>query len=177
MAEATVRVAGRTSLVSPSPSGTVEGWLASAHPSPDTVRREWSSAAKLVLIPLGRAFDAVRLPDRIVHGAVGSEDPAVASDRLAQCLGGGPVIHDPGFRRYYALVPVGTSQTWLTPLADCLGEGTYLGVPRADCTELDEWTQGSYWVVPMTRPGRLCAAADVLAFVMSGGSPTDEDES
>ncbi|OUC98119.1 hypothetical protein CA983_29585 [Streptomyces swartbergensis] len=151
--------------------------MASAHPSPDTVRREWSGAAKLALIPLGRAFDAVRLADCIVHRAVGSDDSCVARDRLAQYLEDGPVIHDPGFRRYYALVPTGTAETWGTPIAECLGEGTYLGVPRADHAELDAHTQASYWVRPMTRPGHLCRPADVLALVMMGGRVDDEDES
>ncbi|MER7401045.1 hypothetical protein ABT373_00850 [Streptomyces sp. NPDC000070] len=99
------------------------------------------------------------------------------SDRLARCLGGGPVIHDPGFRRYYALVPPGTARTWCEPEAACLGEGTYLGVPRGDRTEFDEQTRASYWAVPMVRPGWLCAVADVRALVWAGGCPGDEDES
>jgi hypothetical protein len=153
-------------------------WLASAHPSPDTIRREWSSAAKLALIPLGRAFDAVRLADGVVHRAVGSDDSCVAGDRLAQYLEDGPVIHDPGFRRYYVLVPPGTAETWRTPVAECLGEGTYLGVPRVDRVELEQHTQASsYWVLPMTRPGHLCQPAEVLALAMAGGCVTDEDES
>lgn len=164
------------SPASSSRCGTVERWLASAHPSPDTARGEWSAAAKLALIPLGRIFEAVRLPDRIVHRAVGSADPSTVSDRLAQRLSGGPVIHDPGFRRYYALVPPGSTGKWLMPVAEGLGEGTYLGVPRADRTELDEETRASYWAVPMTRPGRLCTAADVLALVAAGGCLGDDDE-
>ncbi|MEV0639137.1 hypothetical protein AB0I77_30220 [Streptomyces sp. NPDC050619] len=164
-------------MSSPSPRGSVEGWLASAHPSPVTARSEWGSAARLALIPLGSRFEAVRLPEGIVHGAAGSDALSIVSDRLAQYLCGGPVIHDPGFRRYYALVPPGTAQAWLAPVAECLGEDTYLGVPRADRTEPDEQTLASYWVVPMARPGRLCKAADVLALVMRGDSSADEDES
>lgn len=176
MAEITVRRAGRVSLVSPFSCGTVEEWLASAHPSPDVARGEWISPAKLALIPLGRAFEAVRLPERIVHRAVACADPYGVSDRLARCLGGGPVIHDRGFRRYYALVPPGSARAWCEPTAECLTEGTYLGVPRVDRTELDEWTQASYWAVRVARPGHLCTAADVLALVMAGRGPTDEDE-
>jgi hypothetical protein len=100
----------------------------------------------------------------------------VAGDRLAQYLEDGPVIHDPGFRRYYVLVPPGTAETWGTTVAECLGEGTYLGVPRVDRTELDEHTQASYWVLPVTRPGHLCKPADVLALAMAGGCVTDADE-
>ncbi|EFL33230.1 predicted protein [Streptomyces viridochromogenes DSM 40736] len=137
---------------------------------------EWSSAAKLAVLPLGTAFEAVRLPERIVHRAVASVDPYTVSDRLARCLAGAPVIRDPGFRRYYALVPPGTSQTWCEPAAQCLGEGTYLGVPRGDHTEFDEWTKASYWAVPMVRPGRLCTAADVLALAMTGRCLESEGE-
>ncbi|MFC9507560.1 hypothetical protein [Streptomyces sp. NPDC057002] len=155
----------------------VERWLASAHPSPDTARGEWSSAAKLAVIPLGRVFEAVRLPERVVHRAVASADRDTVSDRLARCLSGAPVIHDPGFRRYYALVPPGTAQMWCTPVAECLGQGTYLGVPRADRIELDEYGQASYWAVPVVRPGRLGMAVDVLALAMTGRCLGDEDGS
>ncbi|MFD5740617.1 hypothetical protein ACFXJM_25825 [Streptomyces massasporeus] len=95
--------------------GTAEWWLAAAHPSPDTVNREWSSAARLAVIPRGRVFEAVRVPDRIVHRALASLDPYTVNDRLDRGLGGGPVIHDPGFRRCYALVPPGTARTWPEP--------------------------------------------------------------
>ncbi|MEV5314026.1 hypothetical protein [Streptomyces sp. NPDC052610] len=95
------------------------------------------------------------------------------ADRLARRLRGGPVIHDPGFGRYYALVPPGTAQLWLAPPAECLGEGTYLGVPRADRTEPHEPTP-SYWAVPVHRPRRLCSAADVHALVAAGATVEDE---
>ncbi|MEU6918405.1 hypothetical protein [Streptomyces olindensis] len=177
MAETVTPAAILTLLSTPPPRASVEGWLASAHPSPDTARSEWGSAARLALIPLGSLFEAVRLPEQIVHCAAGSDESSVLSERLAQHLGGGPVIHAPAFRRYYALVPPGTAQAWLAPVAECLGEGTYLGVPRADRTERDERRQTSYWMVPMVRPGRLCRPGDVLALVMQGDSATDEDES
>ncbi|MEU2272016.1 hypothetical protein ABZ568_37415 [Streptomyces olindensis] len=129
----------------------------------------------LALIPLGRAFDAVRLADAIVHRAVGSDDSCVAGDRLAQYLGDGPVMHDPKFHRYYVLVPPGTAETWGTPVAECLGEGVYLGVPRVERTEPDEHPQAPYWVLPMTRPGHLCKPDDVLALAVAGGGVTGED--
>ncbi|MFH9005444.1 hypothetical protein ACH4E5_19715 [Streptomyces afghaniensis] len=157
--------------------GTVEGWLASAHPSPDTARGEWSGAARLAVILLGKVFEAVRLVEPIVHRAVASAERYTVGDRLARCLGGAPVIHDPGFRRYYALVPLGTARTWCEPVAECLGDGTYLGVPRGDRTEFDEQTRASYWAVPMVRPGRLCAVADVQALVVAGCCPGEEDAS
>lgn len=156
--------------------GTVEEWLASAHPSPNTVCEEWGSIAQLALIPLGRNFEAVRIPEDIVHGFVGSDDPFMVSARLAERLDG-PVIHDPGFSRYYALVPPGTAEFWRVPVAECLAEGTYLGVPRADRIESNGGARTSYWSVPMARPSGLCTAADVLALVMAGDCLAHEGES
>ncbi|MER7405740.1 hypothetical protein ABT373_25445 [Streptomyces sp. NPDC000070] len=159
--------------------GTISGWLISGHPSPSTARKEWDSAAGLAMIPLGHAFDAVRIPAGIVHAATGSTDPSVVEARLAQYLDDGPVIHDPGFARYYALVPPGTADEWPSPVVECLGEGTYLGVPRVDRIDLDEEAPASYWSVVIPRPGVLCKAADVVALVMAGGcrSVDEDDES
>jgi len=153
---------------------TVEEWVASAHPSPSAVCDEWSSIATLALIPLGQSFEAIRIPDHIIHVAVMSDEPPIVGARLAQHLRG-PVIHDPGFRRYYALVPVGTSPEWTASDAECLSGGTYLGVPRSDHTEMDQHTRASYWAVPMTRPGHLCSPEVVRALVIVGRSPDDED--
>jgi len=154
-----------------------EEWLASAHPSPSTVCQEWGSIAQLALIPLGRSFEAVRIHEDIVHGFAGSDDPATVSARLAESLNGGPVIRDPGFHRYYALVPPGTAEAWRTPVAECITAGTYLGVPRADRVESNGGTRTSYWSVPMSRPNGLCTAADVLALVKVGHGLAREDES
>lgn len=112
-----------------------------------------------------------------MHCALASADPYTVSDRLGRCLSGAPVIHDPGVRRYYALIPPGTTRMWCETVAECLGEGTYLGVPRVDRTEFDEETLASYWAVPIVRPGRLGMAGDVLALVVAGGCVGDEDES
>ncbi|MFF4061508.1 hypothetical protein ACFYZ8_35175 [Streptomyces sp. NPDC001668] len=165
----------RTFPASPLQRKAVEEWVASAHPSPGMVWDEWSSVAKLALIPLGHNFEAIRVPESLVHVAAMSEEPPTVGVQLAQHLRG-PVIHDPGFRRYYALVPVGTATEWTAPDAECLSSGTYLGVPRADHTEMDEHTRASYWSVPMTRPGHLCSAEAVLALVIVGRSPDVEYE-
>ncbi|MFI7019858.1 hypothetical protein [Streptomyces sp. NPDC050164] len=161
----------------PPSSATISGWLASGHPSPSTARREWDSAAGLAMIPLGHSFDAVRIPANVVHAATGSTDPSVVEARLAQYLNDGPVIHDPGFARYYVLVPPGTVYEWPSPVVECLGEATtYLGVPRVDRIGLDEETQASYWSVVIPRPGVLCKAADVVALVMAGGCLSDDED-
>lgn len=175
MAEPTVPRLPGTSPTGPAPCGTVSEWLASAHPSPSMVRNEWSSAAQLALIPVGRIFDAVRLPGEIVHAAAQSDESSAIGTRLAEYICG-PVIHDPGWGRYYALVPPGTAPKWRAQGTECLSEGTYLGVPRTDHTELDERTQASYWSVPMSQPGRLCSPADVLALVTVGNCFADKDD-
>jgi hypothetical protein len=128
------------------------------------------------MIPLGHSFDAVRIPANVVHAATGSTDPSVVEVRLAQYLDNGPVIHDPAFARYYALVPPGTADEWPSPVVECLGEGTYLGVPRVDRIDLDEETRASYWSVVIPRVGVLCEAADVVALVMAGGCLSDDEE-
>jgi hypothetical protein len=177
MAETTVLATGRTPPVDSSCFGTVEEWLASAHSSPGSVHHEWDNAGRLALIPLGRRFEAVRIPEDIVEAAAGCGSPAFVGAWLTKCLHGGPVIHDPRFRRYYPLVPPHSAEKWLVPGTERLGEGTYLGVPRADRTEFDSRTRASYWAVPMRRPGRLCGVADVLALVVAGGGLAGEDDS
>ncbi|MEV0220325.1 hypothetical protein [Streptomyces sp. NPDC050704] len=156
------------------PDAGVSAWLASAHPSPLQAQREWSSVARLALLPLGKRFDAVRIPEAVVHAVTGSGEAAIVDSRLAACLNGGPVVRDPCCCRYYALVPPGTADKWKSPAADCLGQGTYLGVPRTDHTELDE-TWNSYWSVPMARAGALCRETDVLRLVTAGLCPTGEE--
>ncbi|MBT2418372.1 hypothetical protein J7F01_41055 [Streptomyces sp. ISL-22] len=158
--------------------GTISEWLASGHALLKAARREWDGAARLAMIPLGRAFDAVRIPGAVVHAAAGSTDRSIVEARLAQYLNDGPVIHDPGFCRYYALVPPGTADAWRTSAAECLGEGTYLGVPRVDRIDPDERAPlASYWSVPIARPGILCNPDDVRQLVVLGGTLADEDES
>jgi hypothetical protein len=166
---------GTSAPGSPPPDETVEAWLASAHTSPDAVRMEWDSETRLALIPLGRRFDAVRLSEGLVHSVAGISEPATVNGWLGWTFNGGPVIHDPGGRRYYALVPPGTAEEWRAPAAQCLGEGTYLGVPRLDLTGLDQRTLCSYWAVPVTRPGKLCQVSDVLTLAMVDGCLTDDD--
>ncbi|MBC2908312.1 hypothetical protein H4N64_43910, partial [Streptomyces sp. PSKA01] len=156
----------------PLPAVGVEAWLASAHPSPAAVHREWDSETRLALIPLGKLFDAVRISESLVHSVAGVSEPATVADWLGWSFNGGPVIHDPAGRRYYALVPPGTAPDWRAPAAACLGDGTYLGVPRTDLTELEEHASASYWAVPLTRPRWLCRTADVLTFAMVAGCLT-----
>ncbi|SBT89529.1 hypothetical protein GA0115233_101022 [Streptomyces sp. DI166] len=170
--------APRRALTPPSPIPTVGvgAWIASAHTRPDSVHEAWNGEARIALIPLGRHFDAVRIPAEVAHLAFASHDQAVVERRLARHLRGGPVIHDPEGHRYYALVPPGTAQDWTAPGAECLGRDVYLGVPRPDLTEPDQVTRHSYWAVPVSRPGKLCRVRDVLVLATVGGCLADDED-
>jgi hypothetical protein len=141
-------------------------WLAAAGDDPRTAHDGWESAAGISVLPLGRLFDAVRVPDDTIHHAAGSSDPAEVSERLAAYLPGGAVIHDPIHRRYYCLTPPGTTSSWAATTAECLGAGTHLGVPHPDRTT--PHPHDPYWILPLERPGGLCAVCTVLALVMVG---------
>ncbi|WP_079406081.1 hypothetical protein [Streptomyces sp. 3211] len=83
----------------------------------------------VAVLPLGVRFEAVRIPDGLVHGAVESSEDRVVDLPLALALEG-PVIHDARGRNHYALVAPGTALRWRSRGAvECLGDGTHLGVP------------------------------------------------
>ncbi|WP_240678199.1 hypothetical protein [Streptomyces griseoviridis] len=147
--------------------GLISDWLARAHPVPRQAHLEWSEQG-VALLPLGRLFAAIRLPGELVYAAVGSAD----TDRVAAALRTrlkGPVIHD---RRvagvtYYSLINWGAGVIACMERAEdapCLGEGTYLGVPRIDRQE----PPGTYWVVPPRYDGDLCRPKDVRSLVAAG---------
>ncbi|MFH9073465.1 hypothetical protein [Streptomyces alboflavus] len=122
-------------------------WLAGAHPVPRQAEAEWANHG-VALLPLGRRFDAVRVPADRIHAAVGSDEAAIVADALLQWLQG-PVFRDTRYSEgpYYVLVPPGTAWDG----EEHLGEGAYLGVPRVgDATLL------AAWVVLPPRPGDLC---------------------
>ncbi|GGO42991.1 hypothetical protein [Streptomyces lasiicapitis] len=119
-----------------------------AHPLPGQARREWTDA-HVAMIPLGRRFDAVRVPAERIHAAVGSDESATVAAALEDWLRG-PVVQDlrSGLGPYYVLV---------APDAEWQGEevrlstGTYLGVPR-----VGHIAYLMTWVVQPQRPGDLC---------------------
>ncbi|WP_199818893.1 hypothetical protein [Streptomyces sp. NRRL B-1347] len=95
----------------------IADWLAQAHPLPGKARREWTDAY-VAMIPLGRRFDAVRVPARRVHAAVASEEPATLAAALRDWLRG-PVIRDlrsPLGAYYSASSPTAPKRRVCTPL-------------------------------------------------------------
>ncbi|MET9882584.1 hypothetical protein ABZZ20_05370 [Streptomyces sp. NPDC006430] len=151
-------------------------WLAGSYGQPQQVRAEWRNRG-VALIPIGRIFDAIRLPEPVVFAAVCNEghDYAHADAALDESLGG-PVIHDGHGRNYYAIVPAGTVSEWrFTGLGvECLGPGTHFGVPAVDVQEYDA-THPIYWATLGGSSG-FCAPASVALLVRIGAARLAEAE-
>lgn len=152
-----------------------EHWLLATLPAPDRgrARQEWLQH-DVTMLPLGSLFSAVRIPGALIAALAGSAEPAQLDTFLRGTLDGGPVICDPLFLRYYALVPASMPRTWHQALddwrtqdVDCLGRGSYLGVPRPDVVE---WARprATYWSVPMESPAMLCSPMDVARMIAAG---------
>lgn len=123
-------------------------WLAEADDRPGKVWAEWQQHG-IALLPLGRRFDALRLPAEQVHDVVGSDQPGAVATVLRAWLDG-PVFRDlrSDLGPYYVLIAPGAD--WDGP-AERLTTDTYLGVPRPGHA-----TTLSRWVVLPPHPGALC---------------------
>ncbi|WP_253916569.1 hypothetical protein [Streptomyces sp. MNP-20] len=122
--------------------------LAEAAPNPGTVWEAWERYG-VALLPLGRHFDALRVPAEQVHDVVGSDEADTVATVLTAWLDG-PVLRDFRSSRgpYYVLIAPGAD--WDGP-AERLTTGTYLGVARPGHATLL-----SRWVVLPPHPGALC---------------------
>nr|WP_205615262.1 hypothetical protein [Streptomyces harenosi] len=156
-----------------------ERWLLSAHPQPGQARTEWQTD-HVVLLPLGTLFSAVRIPGRLVQAVAASTSPEEIDAVLDEVLDRGPVICDPRGPRYYALVPASVPRTWDQAAddwqvadVDCLGRGTYLGVPRLDAVQPSG--TATYWSVPMPSAGVLCSPLKVARLIAAGVHHLSED--
>ena len=153
--------------------GYITAWLARAHPDPQQVRNEWNERG-VALLPLGARFSVVRLPERLVHAAVGSTDLDTVAAVLAERLQG-PVIRDSfaNGRPYYPLIQWHAGVVWEadedTP---CLGEGTYMGVPSL--TRLTP--PGTYWLAPPRREGDLCRPEAVQRLIQQARAAVTVDD-
>lgn len=153
----------------------VEHWLLSTKPreSHSQIRAEWHEHG-VALLPLGTLFSAVRLPGALIQVLAASREPQDIDPFLEEALQG-PVICDPRGFRYYALVPASVPRTWHQAVedwrahdVDCLGRGTYLGVPRLDAVEYRPQESASYWSVPMPSAGILCQPLTVARLIAAG---------
>lgn len=133
----------------------ITGWLTRGltHDQAEQAQQEWEDRG-VALLPLGARFSVVRLPERIVHAAVGSTHPATVAAELAAALDG-PVIHDTFAHGhpYYPLIQWHAGIVWDEgDDAPCLGEGTYMGVPHIRRTT----GPGTYWLARPRHEGDLC---------------------
>ncbi|MYR60232.1 hypothetical protein GTY54_29705 [Streptomyces sp. SID625] len=151
-----------------------EHWLLSTRPDVRQARLEWAEHGA-ALLPLGTLFSAVRIPAVLVQALAGSSTLAEIDAFLAEALHGDPVICDPRWGTYYALVPASVPATWRGAVDDwrsqdveCLGRGTYLGVPSLSATSCRGVGAGSYWSVPMASPAELCAPLTVGRLIAAG---------
>lgn len=118
-----------------------EAWLAAADPDAEHAGR-WLRSAKILLLPLGRCWSAVKVDQ---HDGL-----AAAADSP------GPLIHDPAGRCVYFLVPVGTR--WDCPGTELLGDTCWLTVPVPSVTE----PPGPHWISPPDGSGTLVDPAVLL---------------
>ncbi|MFE7128973.1 hypothetical protein [Streptomyces sp. NPDC057617] len=145
------------------PDTAIAEWLVTGSKEPEGAFRTWRTG-RYAMVPTGTAFDAVRMPQELVHAAVGSWDPEVVAGALSEILDG-PVIRDPD-AWIYALVPPRTTETWRSPHAVVRGRGAWLAMPR---TDLIHPTQSRiYWAVPVDTVGQLCSPADVADLLRVG---------
>ncbi|WP_018569273.1 hypothetical protein [Streptomyces sp. PsTaAH-124] len=151
-----------------------EHWLLSTRPDSRQARLEWAEYGGAAL-PLGTLFSAVRIPAALVHALAASTEWDAVDAFLAEALDGGPVICDPRWSAYYALVPASVPVTWRPDTygwrsqdVECLGRGTYLGVPALTATTFRDHGPGLYWSVPMESPAELCAPLTVARLIAAG---------
>jgi hypothetical protein len=146
-------------------------WLLLSTAGVDEARQDWRTSG-IALLKAGPLFAAIRIEAELVHHVVGATDCVEVDRILAVWLGGGPVWMDQVSRRYYALVPPSAAdqRQWrdgqYAPHAECLGTGSYVGVPDPSRTDWDQ--SFSYWSVPMQGPGTLCDAREVVKFIQRG---------
>ncbi|MET7359279.1 hypothetical protein ABZS76_12590 [Streptomyces sp. NPDC005562] len=135
-------------------------WLARAQQEPGQAHREWAERGA-ALLPLGRRFNSVCLPARIVYAGVGTDDLTIVTRTLAELLTG-PVIYNRPTHQYHALVETYPPARWAyADAAPMLGGGQFLSVPASDLTG----PIGLHWAVLPHLPGDLCAIQSVAALV------------
>ncbi|MEV7197508.1 hypothetical protein AB0N81_37820 [Streptomyces sp. NPDC093510] len=134
--------------------------LARAQDAPQQAHREWMETG-IALLPLGKRFNSVCLPARLVHAATGTDDLELVAVTLAHLLRG-PVIHNRPQRQYYALTTPFPPARWEYPdEAPMLGTGHFLSVPASDLTG----PTGLYWAVRPRMVGDLCPVQSVAALL------------
>ncbi|MET8687954.1 hypothetical protein ABZV77_27465 [Streptomyces sp. NPDC004732] len=148
-------------MTSPREQPAVFDWLARSQAAPHQAHREWAERG-IALLPLGKRFNTVCLPARIVYRAVGTEDLDIVTATLAELLNG-PVIHNRPQHLYYALIEPSPTMRWMQKYSEApmLGAGGFLSVPASDL----RGPTGLYWAVRPRIVGDLCPVQSVAALV------------
>ncbi|MCC9712092.1 hypothetical protein E4N62_46925 [Streptomyces sp. MNU76] len=145
----------------------ITDWLARSLPPEKRhqAHADWNDQG-VALLPLGARFSVVRLPERLVHAAVGSSNLTTVAETLTERLQG-PVIRDTlavGLP-YYPLIQWHAGVVWENDEeAPCLGEGTYMGVPHISRVT----PPGTYWLAPPRFEGDLCRPEAVQQLILRG---------
>ncbi|MFI6855989.1 hypothetical protein [Streptomyces sp. NPDC050416] len=140
--------AGRGALIHPTGDRRLatEDWLLATLPPAFRGRARWEwQQHRVAMLPLGGLFSALRIPECLLAALSTGTGAGCLDEFLAEALGGGPVICDPRFSRYYAVLPATMPATlhqmveaWRALDVDCLGRGSYLGVPRLDAVNREQ---------------------------------------
>ncbi|MBT2444445.1 hypothetical protein J7E93_30985 [Streptomyces sp. ISL-36] len=126
-------------------------WLASAADDPGGCLREWSIGPRgVVLLPAGRRWDALSVPERVGHSLLSALARRAARRRP------GPVIADRRAQQLVLLLAPGSTAPPLGRGARYLTNGTWLAVPA-----LDRPVSGLQWLVRPDDHGTLFTPADV----------------
>ncbi|MET9433240.1 hypothetical protein [Streptomyces sp. NPDC006551] len=134
-------------------------WLASAADDPRGCLREWRMGQRgVVLLPAGRRWDALSLPERVGHGLLSALTRGAARRRT------GPVLLDHRSRRLVLLLAAGSPAPELARGARHLSSGTWLAVPA-----LDRPISGLRWLIRPDGRGTLFAPADIYRALVARG--------
>jgi hypothetical protein len=147
----------------PATGTAISRWLMSTTRHREIAEEDWA-AGRPAILRTGVLYDAVRMPQELVHAAVGSTVPGVVSGGLAEVIDG-PVVCHPG-QWFYALVPLGTCEVWRSAVAVARGRGGWLGIPGVDRTV--PTSVAPYWAVPVEQIGGLCPSAAVTELLRVG---------
>ncbi|MEW1892304.1 hypothetical protein [Streptomyces sp. NPDC085659] len=150
-----------------------EHWLLSAAPDAHRSQDEWRTQGWTWLRP-GVLFGAVVVRARLVHAALGLDDPLACRQPLPEHLDG-PVFYSPDlFGRegaYTVMVTASTAMGWRAIGSVAHDYRATLRIPRPDLIDPPE--DGSpWWVVPLDGPGVLCKARPLIAFISAGRQAT-----
>jgi hypothetical protein len=147
--------------MTPDEEAVAEWLLTFAAWGKEQAEEEWRTEG-VALLQWCKEFDAIRLPRPLVLAAAGRRVPADVDDYLAAALHGAPVFRGANGQWFYVLVEPTLTVDGLDYIRDQV-----LGVPRPDLVgNRGRW--GSYWSVPLTKPGALGKVAAVSQLVAHG---------